>query len=640
MDRPTAAAAAAGSEGAGGPGPGPGPAGGWRSPRVPGVPAAGSRQPSVETLDSPTGSHVEWCKQLIAATISSQISGSVTSENVSRDYKVFRRPDIRNIHKARQRLEIQEEHNGYPSEAEADQVALRDGNKLVQMEEAPLFPGESIKAIVKDVMYICPFMGAVSGMLTVTDFKMYFRNVERDPHFILDVPLGVISRVEKIGAQSHGDNSCGIEIVCKDMRNLRLAYKPEEQSKPGIFENLNKHAFPLSNGQTVFAFNYKEKFPINGWKVYDPVAEYKRQGLPNESWKISRVNSNYELCDTYPAIIVVPTSVKDDDLSKVAAFRAKGRVPVLSWIHPESQATITRCSQPLVGPSDKRCKEDEKYLQTIMDANAQSHKLTIFDARQNSVADTNKMLLAGAVRIADKIESGKTSVVVHCSDGWDRTAQLTSLAMLMLDSYYRTIKGFEILIEKEWISFGHRFALRVGHGNDNHADADRSPIFLQFIDCVWQMTRQFPSAFEFNELFLITILDHLYSCLFGTFLSNCEQQLFKEDVPTKTISLWSYINSQLDEFSNPFFVNYENHILYPVASLSHLELWVNYYVRWNPRMRPQMPIHQNLKELLAIRAELQKRVEDLQQEMATRASSPSERGSSPSHSVTPVHTSV
>ncbi|XP_072599667.1 phosphatidylinositol-3-phosphate phosphatase MTMR1 isoform X9 [Vulpes vulpes] len=634
---------------------------------------------------SPTGSHVEWCKQLIAATISSQISGSVTSENVSRDYK-----------------ETQEEHNGYPSGAEADQVALRDGNKLAQMEEAPLFPGESIKATVKDVMYICPFVGAVTGTLTVTDFKLYFKSAERDPNFILDVPLGVISRVEKIGAQSHGDNSCGIEIVCKDMRNLRLAYKQEEQSKLGIFENLNKHAFPLSNGQTLFAFSYKEKFPVNGWKVYDPVSEYKRQGLPNESWKISKVNSNYELCDTYPAVIVVPTSVKDDDLSKVAAFRAKGRVPVLSWIHPESQATIIRCSQPLVGPNDKRCKEDEKYLQTIMDANAQSHKLIIFDARQNSVADTNKAkgggyesesaypnaelvfleihnihvmreslrklkeiaypsvdearwlsnvdgthwleyirtLLAGAVRIADKIESGKTSVVVHCSDGWDRTAQLTALAMLMLDSYYRTIKGFEALIEKEWISFGHRFALRVGHGNDNHADADRSPIFLQFIDCVWQMTRQFPSAFEFNELFLITILDHLYSCLFGTFLCNCEQQRFKEDVYTKTISLWSYVNSQLEEFSNPFFVNYENHVLYPVASLSHLELWVNYYVRWNPRMRPQMPIHQNLKELLAVKAELQKRVEDLQREVATRASSSSERGSSPSHPVTPVHTSV
>lgn len=31
----------------------------------------------------------------------------------------------------------------------------------------------------KDVMYICPFMGAVSGTLTVTDFRMYIKSVER-----------------------------------------------------------------------------------------------------------------------------------------------------------------------------------------------------------------------------------------------------------------------------------------------------------------------------------------------------------------------------------------------------------------------------------------------------------------------------
>lgn len=64
---------------------------------------------------------------------------------------------------------------------------------------------------------------------------------------------------------------------------------------------------------------------------------------------------------------------------------------VLSWIHPESQAAIVRCSQPLVGPSDRRCKEDERFLQIVMDANAQSHKLIIFDARQSSVAVTNKV---------------------------------------------------------------------------------------------------------------------------------------------------------------------------------------------------------------------------------------------------------
>eukprot|EP00062_Callorhinchus_milii_P001065 gi/632935768/ref/XP_007891237.1/ PREDICTED: myotubularin-related protein 1 isoform X2 [Callorhinchus milii] len=654
---------------------------------------SGSRQSSVDSLDSPSGSHVEWCKQLIAATISTQYPGtSAVPESVSKEYR-----------------ENQDGRNGScHSDADPElgirSLALRDGNKVAQMEEAPLFPGEGIKAIAKDVTYICPFIGAISGTLTVSDYKLYFKSTERDPPFILDAPLGVVSRLEKIaGVQSHGENSCGLEIVCKDMRNLRFAYKQDEHGKLEIFENLTKCAFPLSHGLPLFAFKYKENFPTAGWKVYDPIAEYKRQGIPNESWTITKVNSNFELCDTYPPILVVPVNVKDDDLSKVVAFRARGRIPVLSWIHPESQATITRCSQPMVGVSDKSCKEDEKYLQMIMDANAQSHKLIIFDARQNSVADTNKakgggyeseaaysnvelifleihnihvmreslrklkdfvypvideakwlsnidtthwleyirILLAGAVRIADKIESAKTSVVVHCSDGWDRTAQLTSLAMLILDSYYRTIKGFEVLIEKEWLSFGHRFAVRIGHGDDNHADADRSPIFLQFIDCVWQMTRQFPAAFEFNELFLMTILDHLYSCLFGTFLYNCEQQRLNEEVQKKTNSLWSYINSQLEEFTNPFYVNYENHVLYPVASLRHLELWVSYYVRWNPRMKPQVPIHQNCKELLSIRIELQKKVEELQREISNVAfSSSSESASSPAHSVAAVQTTV
>lgn len=46
--------------------------------------------------------------------------------------------------------------------------------------------------------------------------------------------------------------------------------------------------------------------------------------------------------------------------------------------------------------------------------------------------------------MAELVEKHKASVVVHCTDGWDRTAQLTALAMLMLDPYYRTIRGFEV----------------------------------------------------------------------------------------------------------------------------------------------------------------------------------------------------
>uniref|UniRef100_A0A673ATP5 phosphatidylinositol-3,5-bisphosphate 3-phosphatase n=1 Tax=Sphaeramia orbicularis TaxID=375764 RepID=A0A673ATP5_9TELE len=546
------------------------------------------------------------------------------------------------------------------------------------------------KSLLKDVMYICPFSGLVTGTLTITDYKLYFTSVERSP-FILDVNLGVISRLETISVPNQGENNKGLELVCKDMRSPRFAYKAEE-SHPDVVEVITKHAFPLSHNLPLFAFLYKEQFPVDGWKVYDAAAEYRRQGLPNESWTISKMNNTYELCDTYPSVLVIPTNITDEDIRRVAVFRAKHRIPVLSWIHPESQATIVRCSQPLVGPSDRRCKEDERFLQIIMDANAQSHKLTIFDARQSSVADTNKakdggyesesfytnvelnfldipnihvmreslrkmkdvvyptideahwhsaidqthwleyirLLLAGAAKIADKLESGKTSVVVHCSDGWDRTAQLTSLAMLMLDSYYRTLRGFQVLVEKEWISFGHKFAARIGHGDENHANSERSPLFIQFIDCVWQMTRQFPSAFEFNELFLITVLDHLYSCLFGTFLYNSEQERMAQP-----------LNIQMGhDFTNPFYVDYEHHVLYPLVSPRHLELWTSYYARWNPRMRPQVPVHQTLKDLLFLRAELQRRVEELQREASSHSLSSSDHSPSPTHTGTPLHTAV
>lgn len=49
--------------------------------------------------------------------------------------------------------------------------------------------------------------------------------------------------------------------------------------------------------------------------------------------------------------------------------------------------TITRCSQPLVGVGGKRCREDEHYIQLITDANAQSPKLFIMDARPRLVEE-------------------------------------------------------------------------------------------------------------------------------------------------------------------------------------------------------------------------------------------------------------
>lgn len=61
-----------------------------------------------------------------------------------------------------------------------------------------------------------------------------------------------------------------------------------------------------------------------------------------------------------------------------------------------------------------------------------------------------------------------------------------------------------------------------------------------------------------------------------------------QNLPKRTVSLWSYINSQVEDFTNPLYGSYSNHVLYPVASMRHLELWVGYYIRWNPRMKPQV----------------------------------------------------
>ena len=52
-------------------------------------------------------------------------------------------------------------------------------------------------------------------------------------------------------------------------------------------------------------------------------------------------------------------------------------------------------------------------------------------------------LLKGASRVCKYLEAGDP-VLVHCSDGWDRTPQLTSLAQLLLDPYYRTFEGFQV----------------------------------------------------------------------------------------------------------------------------------------------------------------------------------------------------
>uniref|UniRef100_A0A0P6J551 phosphatidylinositol-3,5-bisphosphate 3-phosphatase n=1 Tax=Aedes aegypti TaxID=7159 RepID=A0A0P6J551_AEDAE len=601
--------------------------------------------------------------------------------------------------------EFHRSSNSLDSDSKSSSLNSKHGMDTIVANESSFtyLSGENMQDIKNDVSYICPYSGPVVGTLTITNYRLHFRSQpssDKDPVVIVDCPLGAVSRIEKVGgASSRGENSYGIDIFCKDMRNLRFAHKQENHSRRTVFEKLQLYAFPLANSQQLFAFNYKERFPEDGWSVYEPVAELRRMGVNsanNDTWRITRINDKYEICDSYPSVWAVPKTAKDDLVRQVANFRSRNRLPVLCWIHPKSLATITRCSQPLVGVSGKRNEADETYINYIMEANAQSDKLSIFDARPNANAIANKAkgggyesedayknveltfldihnihvmreslrklkeicfpasddqkwlsavestlwlkhikcILAGAVRIVDRIENMRMSVVVHCSDGWDRTSQLTALAMLLLDPYYRTLKGFEVLIEKEWLSFGHKFEQRIGHGDNHHSDADRSPVFLQFIDCVWQITKQFPHALEFNEYFLITILDHLYSCRFGTFLYNTERERVQNDLKNRTVSLWSFINSSHEQYRNPLYGGRNmaiQTVLKPVVSMRHIRLWKGLYCRWNPSMRQQDPIYQRTRELLALQDQLLKQVEECRLEKTQQRTHQSGRLTSPLH---------
>ena len=68
---------------------------------------------------------------------------------------------------------------------------------------------------------------------------------------------------------------------------------------------------------------------VPGWLQ----AEVVRLGVdqPSSKWRISRRNATFELCASYPAFLVVPAALSDDEIARASEFRSGRRLPVLCW---------------------------------------------------------------------------------------------------------------------------------------------------------------------------------------------------------------------------------------------------------------------------------------------------------------------
>eukprot|EP00606_Chrysophyceae_sp_TOSAG23-5_P000451 GSChrysophyteH2.ASY1.ANO1.764.1 assembled CDS len=175
-------------------------------------------------------------------------------------------------------------------------------------------------------------------------------------------------------------------------------------------------------------------------------------------------------------------------------------------------------------------------------------------------------------------------VLVHCSHGWDRTAQVCALGQVFIDPFYRTMEGFKVLVEKDWFSFGHAFGMRCAHGQDKatRQEDQVTPIFLQFLDCMWQLIRQYPQYFEFNSRYILTLADHIYSGRFGTFLFSSDAE--REELNARrTPDVWTYLHCNRNKFINRLYSAEEaGGVFLPPLSrlLRNVTPWSDYFYRW------------------------------------------------------------
>ncbi|KAG8041949.1 hypothetical protein G9C98_007253 [Cotesia typhae] len=438
-----------------------------------------------------------------------------------------------------------------------------------------LLPGEVVIAEAQSVLMFSPVSDlkqGISGILAVTNFKLTFITTEdsnsedinrQQNHFygytdscltnIDEIYLIIGDKKRKLMPGSTVPSKVkGIFIVCKNFRTWSFSFKfsPVGHGK-NLLTTLLHHAFPRRH-QLLFAYDYKEPYYSSIDKkiklfrsMSDWQNELNRTSCNNEhtkkNWRLSSANLRYQLSTSLPEYIIVPASVTDSQLSGAASHFQDNRPPVWSWSNHRGAALVKM----------------SELIPTISEP-------------------------------SDHLNSG-TSVILQENAGRDLCCVISSLVQLILDPYFRTITGFQTLLQKEWVAAGHPFCDRLGH--IIKPNGEKSPIFLIYLDCVWQLCQQYPSKFEFTETYLTSLWDTAHVSIFDTFIFNCERDRTNAatDINSSLVlrSVWDWREQFTDQdillFYSPFFNSAdEEKYLKPQFSVSCLELWTQCYFRWIP----------------------------------------------------------
>ncbi|XP_039295566.1 myotubularin-related protein 9 [Nilaparvata lugens] len=526
-----------------------------------------------------------------------------------------------------------------------------------------------------------PFHEPVDGTLCITGHHLILSSRKEgvEELWLLHQNIDCIERKPN-NAQGGGI----IVIKCKDFRIIQLEISQNEDFN-NVVQSIEQ-LLTIDELTKRYPFFFRPMYPIleDGWTLFRPETEFSKL-IQGEEWRLTHVNSDFQICPTYPNILLVPKNIDDETIIAAAKFREGGRFPVLSYKH-ESGGVLMRSSQPLTGPNSKRCKDDERLLNSVLGPGTRGY---IIDTRNSNIAQSAKNKGGGfemeifypqwrrvvkpidrhhvlsdslsklvdacndttctmdkwlirmdssnwlthlkdtlncACLVAQCLDQDNTSVLVHGSEGLDATLLVTSLAQIILNPDCRTVRGFEALIEREWLQAGHPFSTRHAQScySPRRAPKSQAPTFLLFLDSVAQIQTQFPCSFEFSNGFLVTLFENSYASQYGTFLGNCEADRQRIQLSKRTTSLWSYLNRPdiLQTFLNPMYEPI-NKVIWPTVAPVSLTLWTELFCRWVVEQREQSEAWKSIaalkekdKELRLKASRLRRQLIDLEKEAA------------------------